>query len=65
MSELAEQCGTENTEGEALTALRQLRQRPHRAFTSIHPRYLEYRSQIPYRSDAMEMNAITLYPTAT
>ena len=58
LGELRERFGQKNTEGEALTAIRQLRQGPNQSFGSIYTRFVEYRSQIPYLSDAMEMDAL-------
>ena len=58
IDELYKRFGTVNTEGEALLAIRQLRQGPNQTFASLHARFLEYRSQLPHLSDAMEMDML-------
>ena len=41
-----------------MAAITQLRQGPTQTFNSVYSRFLEFRSQLPLFSDAMEMNAI-------
>ena len=48
IGELRQRFGHTNTEGEALTATRRLRQGPNQTFGSIYTRFVEYRTQIPY-----------------
>ena len=58
ISELTDRFGQVNHEGDAWTALRQLRQGPAQTFGNFYIRYMEFRSQIPYLSDAQEMDML-------
>ena len=58
LEELRKRYGRPDTEGEALAVITQLRQGPTQSFNSVYSRFLEFRSQLPVFSDAMEMNTI-------
>ena len=58
ISESIKRFGQANTEGGALAAMRQLREGPNPTFSSLHARFLEYRSQLPFFTDAMEIDTL-------